>query len=192
MDLLSRATRVLFIRSGKTKLADLRAWKPNGVICPARRLDLIRPLRIPVVAFDINDYDGSIPGVLSEDLKAGRLAAEHLLGLGLDRFAFCGFEPMRWSQQRREAFCQTIETAGHRVEIFQPRRRQPINWAKEEPLLRDWLAELPKPIGLFCANDDRAASILESCRALGFGVPEDIAVIGVDDDPYICEWPILR
>jgi LacI family transcriptional regulator len=44
-----------FIRSGKTKLADLRAWKPHGVICPARRLDLVRPLRIPVVAFDIND-----------------------------------------------------------------------------------------------------------------------------------------
>jgi LacI family transcriptional regulator len=46
---------------------------------------------------------------------------------------------------------------------------------------------LPKPVGLFCANDDRSASILECCRALGYGVPEDVAVIGVDDDPYICD-----
>jgi LacI family transcriptional regulator len=62
-----------------------------------------------------------------------------------------------------------------------------VTWAKEESLVRAWLTQLPKSIGLFCANDDRSVNILESCRALGFGVPQDIAVIGVDDDPYICD-----
>ena len=71
--------------------------------------------------------------------------------------------------------------------MYRAKYRSAVTWAKEEPLVRTWLTQLPKPIGLFCANDDRSANILESCRALGYGVPEDIAVIGVDDDPYVCE-----
>jgi LacI family transcriptional regulator len=53
--------------------------------------------------------------------------------------------------------------------------------------VRHWLESLPKPIGMLCANDDRAASILEACHVLGYGVPEDVSVIGVDDDQYVCE-----
>jgi len=176
-----------FIRFGRTTIEDLRDWKPHGAVCPIRRLDLISPLRVPIVALDVNDYEGKIPGVVSEDLRAGQLAAEHLLGLGLEQFAFCGFPSMRWSQDRCRTFCETVAQAGYSVRVYRPRARRPVTWAKEEPLIRDWLVALPKPIGLFCANDDRSANILESCRALGYGVPEDIAVIGVDDDPYICD-----
>ena len=53
--------------------------------------------------------------------------------------------------------------------------------------MRHWLETLPKPIGMLSANDDRAASILETCHLLGYGVPEDVSVIGVDDDQYVCE-----
>jgi LacI family transcriptional regulator len=176
-----------FVRSERTTTEDLRTWKPDGAVCPIRRLELIRPLRVPIVALDINEYEGKIPGVVSEDLKAGQLAAEHLLGLGLNQFAFCGFPSMRWSQDRCTAFCEIIGQAGYAVRVYRLRSRRPMTWAKEEPLIRDWLVRLPKPIGLFCANDDRSANISECCRALGFGVPEDIAVIGVDDDPYICD-----
>ena len=181
-----REPHAYFIRSDKTTIQDLKAWKPEGAVCPARRLELIRPLRVPTVALDLNDYEGKIPGVVSDDFKAGRLAAEHLLRLGFEQFAFCGFESMRWSQDRCTAFCDTIAEAEFAIEIYRPRYRRPVTWAKEEPLITDWLTRLPKPIGLFCANDDRSANILESCRALGYGVPEDIAVIGVDDDPFIC------
>ncbi len=152
-----------------------------------RRVELIQPLRLPTVAVDINDYEGKLPGVMSDDLGAGRLAAEHLLRLGFDRFAFCGFEAMRWSQGRCQAFCETIEQAGFTVDVYRPQYRRTVSWSKEEPLISDWLKQLPKPIGLFCANDDRSAGILESCRVLGYGVPEDIAVVGADDDPMICE-----
>jgi LacI family transcriptional regulator len=182
-----REPHAYFVRADKTTLQDLKTWKPHGAICPARRLDLVRPLKVPTVALDINDYDGKIPGVISEDLKAGQLAAHHLLGLGLEHFAFCGFESMRWSQDRCTAFCSTIAEARFNVEVYRTKYRSAVAWAKEESLVRSWLTQLPKPIGLFCANDDRSANILESCRALGYGVPEDIAVIGVDDDPYVCE-----
>lgn len=176
-----------FVHRARTKCDELKAWEPDGVVCPIHRIELVRPLRVPIVALDISDYTGKIPGIVSQDARAGSLAAEHLLELGMDHFAFCGFEAMRWSQDRCTAFCDTVEAAGYRVNVYQSRGRRVMSWAKEEPSIVKWLITLPKPIGLFCANDDRSANILESCRALGYGVPEDIAVIGVDDDPYICE-----
>lgn len=177
-----------YMGARKISTAELKAWKPDAAMCPVQRFDgLIRPLRVPVVTFDVNDYDGPVPGIITEDEKAGRLAAEHLLGLGLDQFAFCGVEAMRWSADRCHSFCRTIADAGHSVDVFRPKGRPPKAWATEEPRIREWLQELPKPVGLFCANDDRSANILECCRAVGCAVPQDIAVVGVDDDPTVCE-----
>ena len=182
-----REPHAYFVPSGRTGIEELKAWKPDGIVCPARRFELTKLLRVPIVSLDINDYEGRIPGVISEDERAGQLAAEHLLSLGLEQFAFCGFGAMRWSKVREKAFCEAITGAGRQVFIYRSSRHKPAPWAKEEMLVRQWLTQLPKPIGLFCANDDRSANILESCRALGYGVPEDIAVLGVDDDEYICE-----
>ncbi|MEM9657485.1 MAG: DNA-binding transcriptional regulator [Planctomycetota bacterium] len=176
-----------FVRKSATRKEELKRWRPNGVVCPVRRLDLVRPLRVPIVAIDVNDYGGKIPGVVSEDQRAGQLAAEHLLGLGLEAFAYCGIAGMRWSQDRCDAFLDAVTAAGRGVQVYRSPRKQPVAWATEEAHVHRWLNSLPKPIGLFCANDDRAANILEACRSLGFGVPEDVAVVGVDDDPYVCD-----
>ncbi|MEM8679384.1 MAG: DNA-binding transcriptional regulator [Planctomycetota bacterium] len=176
-----------FLPRSRTSTEELRAWKPNGAICPLNRRDLVEPLGIPWVAIDLNDYEGEIPGVLSDDQTAGRLAAEHLLGLGLEQFAFCGFEGMRWSNVRGKNFCEAIRNAGYEVDVYRPLRRQRVPWNREEPHVKKWLSQLPKPVGLFCANDDRSSNILHSCRSLGLGVPTDVAVLGVDDDEYVCE-----
>ena len=166
---------------------ELKAWKPDGAICPVGQLEDLSSLRVPLIAYDVNEYSGRVPCVISEDLEAGRLAARHLLELGHRDFAFCGYSGIRWSRERCRAFCELLEEAGCRVEIYRPRSRQPAAWAKEEPQIRQWLASLPKPVGMLCANDDRAASIVETCHVLGYGVPEDVSVIGVDDDQYVCE-----
>lgn len=165
---------------------ELNAWKADGAICPVNQLDELSRLGIPLVAYDVNEYSGPVPRILSEDLEAGRLAAQHLLDLGHRHFAFCGYSGIRWSRERCQAFCRVVEPLGHAVEVYRPRSRQPVAWAKEEPYVRRWLAALPKPIAMLCANDDRATSIMETCHVLGYGVPEDVALIGVDDDQYVC------
>ncbi len=177
-----------YLRSQRRlELKELRAWKPDGAICPVNRLDELSRLRVPLIAYDVNEYSGRVPSILSEDFEAGRLAARHLLELGHRHFAFCGYSGIRWSRERCQAFCDSVERAGCTVAIYQPRSRRPVAWAKEEPQVRQWLESLPKPIGMLCANDDRAASILETCHMSGYGVPEDVSVIGVDDDQYVCE-----
>jgi LacI family transcriptional regulator len=168
-------------------LKELKAWKPDGVICPVTQLDELSRLRVPLIAYDVNEYSGRVPRVLSADFEAGRLAAEHLLDLGHRHFAFCGYSGIRWSRERCQAFCDSVERAGCTVDVYRSRSRRPAGWAEEEPHVRHWLQTLPKPIGMLCANDDRAASILETSHVLGYGVPEDVSVIGVDDDQYVCE-----
>ena len=88
---------------------------------------------------------------------------------------------------RRQGFEETIDAAGSDVEVYRLPRKQRLTWVREEPAVAAWLQSLPRPTGLFCPNDDRSAYVLETCRSLGYGVPEDFAVIGVDDDPYVCE-----
>ncbi|MCH5373818.1 MAG: DNA-binding transcriptional regulator [Planctomycetes bacterium] len=168
-------------------LKELRSWQPDGAICPVTKLDELSCLRVPLIAYDVNEYTRRVPCILSEDLEAGRLAARHLLDLGHRHFAFCGYSGIRWSRDRCQAFCELVERAGGTVDVYQPRSVRPAAWAKEEPQVRHWLESLPKPIGMLCANDDRAASILETCHVLAYGVPEDVSVIGVDDDQYVCE-----
>ena len=182
-----REQHAYYLPKAKTSLEELRQWRPTGVVCPLSRFDLVEPLGVPVVGLDLNDYQGPVPGILSADTDMGRMAADHLLGIGLQRFAFCGLGAMRWSNARLNGFEQRIQEAGFFVEVYRPERKQRVPWVREEPHVRDWIQSLPKPIGIFCPNDDRSAYVLETCRALDLAVPEDVAVIGVDDDPYICE-----
>ena len=182
-----REHHAYYVPRRKTKTDELRAWNPTGAVCPIHRLDLVEPLKIPVVGIDLNEYAGPIPGVVTDDINLGRQAAEHLLSLGLYRFAFCGLGSMRWSNLRQEGFQSVIAKHGYPMEVYRSSKRGRLTWVREEPAVRQWLKSLPKPIGLFCPNDDRSAFVLETCRTLAYGVPEDIAVIGVDDDPYVCE-----
>ena len=167
-------------------LEELQSWQPDGIVCSMNQAQELSQLKVPIIGYDPVNYTGQVPYVDSDDAETGRLAAKHLLDHGHRNFAFCGFDNRPWSQRRCNAFSQTIQQAGGTLNLYK-QVQDAASRAKEEPLLKEWIQSLPKPIGLFCANDDRAASVMEICRVLEFSVPEDISIIGADDDEYICE-----
>jgi LacI family transcriptional regulator len=115
------------------------------------------------------------------------MAAEHLMECGFSHFAFCGFDHFTWSQQRCASFRQTVERSGTPCYIY--RQSQPgeaQSWTREYASIIDWLAGLPKPLGLMACNDDRGQQILEACKIAGYSVPEEIAVVGADNDQLEC------
>jgi LacI family transcriptional regulator len=176
-----------YLESGPDiSLKELREWEPDGIICSIAHAQELESLNVPIIGYDPGDYSGPIPCIVSDHAETGRQAARHLLNQGHRNYAFCGFNSLTWSRTRCEAFCASIEEAGESVHRYDGPDK-PIPWSKEEPQIKAWLQSLPKPTGLFCVNDDRAASIVEVCRALEFGVPEDISILGADDDEYICE-----
>jgi LacI family transcriptional regulator len=94
---------------------------------------------------------------------------------------------MFWSRRRRDGFVQAVNLAGCECTSFvQARNRMLREWLQEQKQLAEWLRALPKPAGLLACNDDRARQVVDACLAAGSSVPEEIAIVGVDNDEFVC------
>ena len=126
--------------------------------------------------------------VSSDCEGAGRLAAAHLLDRGFEHFGFVGAHQRHWSTRRGDAFCAAIRAAGFDPYVYRPpRTKRERSWEREQPVLAQWIDELSKPVALLACDDDRGRGVLEACRLAGVRVPDEVAVIGVDDDELFCE-----
>lgn len=121
---------------------------------------------------------------LSTDSETvGRLAARTLLANGqYSSFGYVGlFASCAWSRDRGTFFAREVRGNGPcAVRVF---GGDPLEDAEG---LAEWLAALPKPAGVFAANDCAAALVLRVCARRGIRVPDDMSVLGVDDDPVLC------
>lgn len=139
---------------------------------------------VPVVA--VGSDRGAHPhaSVVVDNAAVGRLAAEHLLDRGFTALAGCGPEGVFFSAQRLDAFAGAVAAAGFAAARldggfpfsgFSPRQ------AAAAPV-RAWLLGLPRPVGVFAVTDNVAMSLMRLCREAGLAVPEDVALVGVNDD----------
>ena len=178
----------------KTKILHrIKNWGADGIITRfvAEIEDMVATGVPTIVAASTNE--GAPPGILNSptistnNVAAGKMAAEHLLERGFTRFAYCGFEEIQWSVQRGESFAQTVARAGHETNIYRRSKSRPLrSWDAEQALVADWLRSLPKPIGLMTCTDDRSQQVVEACKLVALHVPEDVAIIGVDNDRLVC------
>jgi LacI family transcriptional regulator len=178
------------------RLPDLRSWDGDGIIAdfddPAVAR-LVVQSRLPTVAFG-GGYgwyaeNSSIPYFYTNNERIAVLAAEHLAERGFRHFAYCGYAatPINgWSNERETAFRAHIERLGRTCDVFEDRSRRPHQWASRQRAIGEWLRKLPKPVGVMAANDNRGRQVLEACRAYDLAVPDEIAVIGVDNDELLC------
>jgi len=149
----------------------------------------LRRMQVPVV--DLNDlYENlELPWVGSNHQAIGRLGASHFLERGFRNFAFCGFSQELWARQRREGFCAAVAPDNLSIPVYEsPWRGAAVSrWDLEIEHLGQWLKRLPKPIGVMACNDARALHLLDACHQLGILVPEEVAVLGVDNEEIFCE-----
>ena len=134
----------------------------------------------------------------------GRIAAEHLIRHRFSNFAFCGYRRVAFSDRRRNAFATFLEKNGMRPSIYRPPLRRQNRFGSDFLLgdtvesppdfkdLSNWLNRLPKPVGVFCCDDLRAFQLSMLCKSLGLATPDDIAILGVDDDPVYCMFSTPR
>ena len=176
----------------------LRSWEGDGVIARVEDRAMAQAiLKLGVPAVDLRHLlpDLAMPTVRTDEEAVGRLAAEHLLERGFRQFAFCGFDGADYSDRRRAIFERRIAEAGLPCHLFaDPQRlRKGGTLEYEEHGLRyeehvtHWLRSLPKPVGLMACNDIRGQQVLAACRSLGLAVPDEVAVVGVDNDEVLCE-----
>ena len=127
------------------------------------------------------------PVITTDNEAIARQAVDHFLQREFTRFAYCGYDGIQWSELRVQQFSRMVEEAGHSLHVYQaPRSKAKRKWANELPALCAWLEGLPKPIGLMTCCDDRSQDIVEAAIQSGIRVPEELAVIGVDNDELVC------
>lgn len=157
--------------------------------------ECVRTLGVPAV-----DLRGlrplvGVPVITTDESAVARLAAEHLIERGFRRFAFCGFGGADYSMARMRHFQSHIEAAGHEIFTYEsPVMPIGVDTSHIEAgaetrhgELARWLQSLPKPIGLMACNDIRGRQVLDACREAGIAVPQEVAVVGVDNDDVLCD-----
>ncbi|MCX5636911.1 MAG: XylR family transcriptional regulator [Planctomycetota bacterium] len=132
-----------------------------------------------------------IPGLInikSDSMAIGRLGAEHLLERRFIHFAYCGYDDAAWSRHRAESFSMRLTEAGFSTYLYhQPGSARKRVWENEQLIMAKWICSLPKPVAIMACNDARAQYISEVCKTAGFSVPEQVAILGVDNDAVICD-----
>lgn len=179
------------------RLPDLRNWRGDGIIADfddPRVAAQVTASKIPSVGFGggFGWYNPAsrIPYIFANNHAIARLAAEHLLDRGFHNFAFCGYPANNlngWSQERGEGFAKRVLDSGFTCSTYSGRHRSTRDWEGFRASLTRWLTALPKPVGLMAADDKRARQVLEVCRLAGIQVPDEVAVIGVDNDEMLCQ-----
>ena len=179
----------------KASLNSLQHWEPDGVITSIHlpAIDEIATIsHVPMVGFgsysEENDGHLTIPIVTSNQVEIGRLAARYFINKGMRHFAFCGGdEQALWCRQRQEGFVDELQKNGHPCEIYQPDLPSPTSMPDAIRSLGKWLEGLPKPSGVFVFFDGWARWVLDACVLQHIHVPQEISVLGVDNDRWLCE-----
>lgn len=142
---------------------------------------------ISVIAQDFQERFKDVPNITGAYHETGRLGAEYFLRKGFKNFAFYGFKNIVWSRERAEGFEEKIKEAGYSVHYFEHRKSRSMDlWYYKPSLLSKWLKSLPKPTALMTCDDNQGLHITEAGRHAGIRIPEDVAVLGVDNDENIC------
>ncbi|OAM87512.1 hypothetical protein AW736_22735 [Termitidicoccus mucosus] len=150
---------------------------------------IVNSLPFPVVNLAALIDPKGMLSVIGNQQQIGKLAACHLLERGFRRLAYYGTSNMWYSRQRLIGFSETIRQTGATCEshVVDSKLHMSAGWHEQHRQLECWLRGLRLPVGVFACTDARAAMIVDACESIGLRIPEDVAVIGVDNDPSICQ-----
>lgn len=166
-----------------------KQWRGDGILTRThRKANLARLLAsgVPVVELYAGPQSG-VPCVYQDEAAVGQMALEHFRERGFRQFAFFASDGEFWIRERRQAFAEAVSNWGRTCLHFSPSSTtDPAARLLDDRRLISWLRSLPKPCGVFCASDFYAMRLTRACRRGGLLVPEQIAVLGVDNDPVFC------
>jgi LacI family transcriptional regulator len=173
--------------------SSLPEWKhlkiDGAIVRDVRVVERLAHSGLPVIFAQHNkDSYAPFPVIITESASIGQMAAEHFLERGFQNFAYCGFDDFAWSRGRAQYFAQRLEQAGFSINLYHQLTSKAGRTARsEQNRIADWLRSLPKPVAVMCCNDDRALQVVEACKLVDLGVPDDVAVLGVDNDVLVCD-----
>ena len=175
-------------------------WTPDGMIIDrawqtdeGRELLASSTLRGVIFASVLPpaDFHTTHKTVMTDDRALAVTAMKLFRQHGLRNFAFIGTRGNeRWCEARKRFFRAALKDAGFGLSVYASPQAAKTDLSAEHKAMTDWITALPKPCGIWAAYDQRAMHVLDICRKTGIRVPEQVQVLGVDDESYICEQTI--
>ena len=166
-----------------------KKWGADAIIAQFSDIDLsvLNQLNIPIIVQNYKERSSGISNLTGDYFGTGVIAANFFLHKGYKSFAYYGLTDTVWGRERGEGFKKIVSNKGYEVYEFNNRKRVPSEkWSFDVELVSRWLLSLPKPIALFACDDYYALQITEVCKMYDISIPEEIAVLGVDNDKLLC------
>lgn len=165
-------------------------WKADAIIgqfYPHEEVEIFAEHGIIAIAQDFKSRFSSIPNITGDHYQAGKMGAEYFINKGYKNFAFYGFKDVVWSDERSEGFKETIRAATHSAHYSEYiNASQKDLWYYDSENLINWILHLPKPVALMACDDNQAHHIAEICNHHSIKIPEEVAILGVDNDEAVC------
>ena len=167
-----------------------KEWDVNAVVGqfePTDDIGLFAENGIVAIAQDYKKKFTTIPNVTGDYIGTGRMAARFFIDRGFKNYGFFGFNDVCWSDERCDGFRREIEEAGFGASFYAYRMQEiDMVWYYQRNRLREWLLSIPKPIAIMACDDNQGANLIEACHGIGIKIPEEVSVIGVDNDESLC------
>lgn len=172
----------------------LNRWRPDGIIADIADPEMEKTLaRLDIPVIDVSDKrtSGVISGVGVDHVAVGQLAARHLIELGFRDFAYFGDNSWESCRRQLDGFMSEVQQKIPGGTISTPPPLPSLDmsqaWTSADDVLAEWLESIPRPFGMMLGDDEWGLWITQIAHRAGLRVPEDVAIIGVNDDTLHCE-----
>ena len=166
----------------------IKEWKIEAVIAQweYEGVDFLDQLDIPVFLQSYRNISGRFSKISGDYIGAGVMAAQYFAKRHFKNFAFYGNKNFFWSKARAEGYRHEVERIRGNYYYFESELLDSMQWSREHVELDNWLQGLPKPVALFACDDNFALQVSEMCKVNNINIPDELSLLGVDNDELIC------
>lgn len=181
----------LFYRSvygDKYVISWAKKWKADAIIGQLQDLDisLYSKLNIPIIIQNYYDRANNVINLTGDYIGTGYMAADFFIKRGFKNFAYYGIVATIWSRERYQGYKERVEENNLSFYEYLENERSKERRAFNLDMLAKWLKSLPKPIAIFACDDQYALYISETCKIHDISIPNEISLMGVDNDNLFC------
>ena len=169
-------------------LERIKEWEIDAVLAQweYEEVGFLEKLDIPVFLQGYRKDEGKFSKISGDFRATGVMAAQFFAKRRFKNFAFYGDRDFLWSKERAEGYRLEVEKQGGNYYYFESEVLHGVQWSRIHVDLDNWLLSLPKPVGLLACDDNFALQVSEMCKINNIDIPNELSLIGVDNDELIC------
>ena len=178
--------KTLYGKDGIVEWAKERKADAIIALWDHEKTNRLKQLNIPVLLQNYKERSNFYSNITGDYFGTGEMAAKFFIQRKFKNFAFYGNKGVVWSRERAHGFKSEVERNGGKYFYFESENLRGGEWTESHVLLDKWLLSLPKPVAIFACDDNFALQVSEICKMNHIKIPQDVSLLGVDNDDLIC------